>query len=214
MIEYVSKYWINGNFPPTSWNMFQHSGEVTNNHSEGYNYRLGNNQKLGKHPNVYRFVSQIKLDLELSNSLNNAIMANNGNPNIKERPNSKSALAAKVKKTLMIKLEEGTVDILSYQQAVGRSIFKTNRPTTEIEMSNDHLVVFGDKDEEEIVVPDLKDVLVPLSIVPQTESAGLEQEETIQNPDVGCQVGRKRKSQMSYSVVVPLSCYLSVKAGQ
>ena len=190
MIEYVSKYWI-------TLSHFQSTGSM-----EIFLQPRG----------TCEFVSQIKL--ELSNSLNNAIMANNGNPNIKERPNSKSALAAKVKKTLMIKLEEGTVDILSYQQAVGRSIFKTNSPTTEIEMSNDHLVVFGDKDEEEIVVPDLKDVLVPLSIVPQTESAGLEQEETIQNPDVGCQVGRKRKSQMSYSVVVPLSCYLSVKAGQ
>ena len=48
-------------------------------------------------------------------------MANNGNPNIKERPNSKSALAVKVKKTLMEKLEEGTVDILSYQQSIGQT---------------------------------------------------------------------------------------------
>ena len=199
LIRYVERTWVNGSFPPETWNMYQHQGETTNNHSEGYNFRLGNNQKLGKHPNVYRFVSQIKH--ELSNSLNNAIMANNGNPNIKERPNSKSALAAKVKKTLMAKLEEGTVDILSYQQAVGRSIFKTNRPTTEVEMSNDHLVVIGDKDEEEIVVPDLNDILVPLSIVPQTEDVSLVQEETVQNPDIGCQVGRKRKSQMSYSVV-------------
>ena len=62
-------------------------------------------------------------------------MANNGNPNIKERPNSKSALAVKVKKTLMEKLEEGTVDILSYQQSIGQSIIKTNRPNTD--MSND-----------------------------------------------------------------------------
>ena len=50
-------------------------------------------------------------------------MANNGNPNIKERPNSKSALAVKVKKTLMEKLEEG------------QSIIKTNCPNTD--MSND-----------------------------------------------------------------------------
>ena len=48
-----------------------------------------------------------------------------------------------------------------------------------------------------MVVPDLKDILVPLSIVPQTEDVSLEQEETVQNPDIG----RKRKSQMSYSVV-------------
>ena len=58
-------------------------------------------------------------------------MANNGYPNIKERPNSKSALAVKVKKTLMEKLEEGTVDILS----IGQSIIKTNCPNTD--MSND-----------------------------------------------------------------------------
>ena len=200
MVEYVSKYWINGSFPPNSWNMFQHSGEVTNNHSEGYNFRLGNNQKLGKHPNVYRFVNQIKYELE--NSLDNAVMANTGNPNIKERPNSKSAIAGKVKKTLMEKLEEGTVDILSYQQAVGRSIIKTNRPATDVEMSDDHLLVIADKDEEEIIVPDLKDILVPASIAPQTEGLdSVEQEETVQNPDVRCPVGRKRKSQMSYSVV-------------
>ena len=61
-------------------------------------------------------------------------------------------------------------------------------------------MVFGDKDEEEIVVPDLKDVLVPLSIVPQIDGVGQEQEETVQK-DRGHQVGRKRKSQMSYSVV-------------
>ena len=200
MVEYVSKYWINGSFPPSSWNMFQHRGEVTNNHSEGYNFRLGNNQKLGKHPNVYRFVNQIKYELE--NSLDNAVMANTGNPNIKERPNSKSAIAGKVKKTLMEKLEEGTVDILSYQQAVGRSIIKTNRPATDVEMSDDHLLVIADKDEEEIIVPDLKDILVPASIAPQTEGLdSVEQEETVQNPDVRCPVGRKRKSQMSYSVV-------------
>ena len=95
--------------------MYQHSGEVTNNHSEGYNFRLGNNQKLEKHPNVYRFVNQIKY--QISQSLDNAVMANNGYPNIKERPNSK--------------LEEGTVDILS----IGQSIIKTNRPNTD--MSND-----------------------------------------------------------------------------
>ena len=129
MIDYVSKYWINGSFPPISWNMYQHSGEVTNNHSEGYNFRLGNNQKLEKHPYVYRFVNQIKY--QISQSLDNAVMANNGYPNIKERPNSKSALAVKVKKTLMEKLEEGTVDILS----IGQSIIKTNRPNTD--MSND-----------------------------------------------------------------------------
>ena len=39
MISYVDRTWINGSFPPVTWNMYLHQGETTNNHSEGYNFR-------------------------------------------------------------------------------------------------------------------------------------------------------------------------------
>lgn len=41
-------------------------GETTNNHSEGYNLRLGNKKNIGKHPNFYQWVETIKLELEIS----------------------------------------------------------------------------------------------------------------------------------------------------
>ena len=54
MIEYVQKTWINGSFPPQTWNMFQHEGQTTNNFSEGYNFRLGNKKTISKHPNFFQ----------------------------------------------------------------------------------------------------------------------------------------------------------------
>ena len=34
MIRYVERVWINGSFPQSSWNVYQHDGETTNNKSE------------------------------------------------------------------------------------------------------------------------------------------------------------------------------------
>ena len=35
MIKYVDRTWINGHFPPSTWMMYNHQGETTNNQSEG-----------------------------------------------------------------------------------------------------------------------------------------------------------------------------------
>ena len=51
LINYFLRVWVNGSFPPKTWNMFQSSGLTTNNHAEAYNSRLGKSTKLGKHPN-------------------------------------------------------------------------------------------------------------------------------------------------------------------
>ena len=83
MIKYVLRTWINGSFPPSTWAMFDHKGITTNNHSEGYNYRLGNNRTIEKHPNCYRWAETVRE--ELRNSENEAIMAKCGNPNTRRR---------------------------------------------------------------------------------------------------------------------------------
>ena len=33
MINYVSQTWVNGSFPPSTWIMYNHKGQTTNNHS-------------------------------------------------------------------------------------------------------------------------------------------------------------------------------------
>ena len=66
MIQYVDKTWINGSYPPETWNMFKHKGQTTNNHSEGYNFRLGNKKTIGKHPNFFQFIQTIILELGIS----------------------------------------------------------------------------------------------------------------------------------------------------
>ena len=39
MIDYVSRVWVNGHYPPKTWNMHQHHDVTTNNNSEAYNYK-------------------------------------------------------------------------------------------------------------------------------------------------------------------------------
>ena len=53
--------------------------QITNNHSEGYNNRLGTKRKLGKHPNVYKWTDDIIS--ELQTLYDNILMEMAGNPN-------------------------------------------------------------------------------------------------------------------------------------
>ena len=91
--------------------------KVTNNHSKGYNFRLGINYvetpKTSKCLQI--FESDQVLTIPISRK---CCYGQQWNPIIKNIPNSKSALAVKVKK-----------------QSIGQSIIKTNRPNTD--MSND-----------------------------------------------------------------------------
>ena len=60
MIKYIEKTWIRGAYPPATCNMFQHEGVKTNNHAEGYNFKLGNKKRISKHPNPYVLVDFFK----------------------------------------------------------------------------------------------------------------------------------------------------------
>ena len=121
MINYVSRTWVNGCFPPSTWVMYNHRGETTNNHSEGYNYRLGHNTAIEKHPNTYRWAETVTQ--ELRNSENEAIMAKSGNANSRPK-NLKRIKIIQWRREMMAELEKGNVDLLAYQQSIGGSILR------------------------------------------------------------------------------------------
>ena len=70
-------------FHPSTWNMFQHDGVTTNNSSEGYNFRLGNKEKICPHPNFFQFVENVIA--ELKNSYNEAAKVDGGKSNFRRR---------------------------------------------------------------------------------------------------------------------------------
>ena len=63
MLEYLEKQWLNGNVPREVWNMYLHKGVTTNNHAEGYNYKMGAKNKICKHPNPYTLADVIRSEL-------------------------------------------------------------------------------------------------------------------------------------------------------
>ena len=137
MIKYVLRTWINGSFPPSTWVMFDHKGVTTNNHSEGYNYRLGNNRTIEKHPNCYRWAETVRE--ELRNSENKAFMAKCGNPNTRKMCR-KRANIIQWRHDMKAQLELGNVDLLSYQQSVGGSILSHDHATNDEDDFEDPLL--------------------------------------------------------------------------
>ena len=163
MIKYVLRTWVNGSFPPSTWVMYNHQGVTTNNHSEGYNYRLGNNRAIEKHPNCYKWAETVVQ--ELRNSENEAIMAKCGNPNSRQMCRKK-ATVLKWRHDMRAELESGNIDLLSYQQSIGGSIFKHDHATLDDDDFEDPLLERSKQnDDEEIIVPELWEITAPLPVV-------------------------------------------------
>ena len=79
----------------------------------GYNYRLGHNVAIDRHPNCYKWVETIVQVLR--NSELEATMAIAGNPNSK-RLSQKKLKAIEWRRKHMEQLDQGNIDLLSYQQ--------------------------------------------------------------------------------------------------
>ncbi len=68
-LNYFYNQWLNNNSLPLSdWNHFENTGPRTNNHVEGFNYKLGEYIDCD-HPNIYSLVETFK-GLEMSCVLN------------------------------------------------------------------------------------------------------------------------------------------------
>ena len=63
--------------------MFQYDGVTTNNSSEGYNFRLGNKEKICPYPNFFQFVENVIA--EQKNSYNEAAKVDGGKSNFRRR---------------------------------------------------------------------------------------------------------------------------------
>ena len=96
-------------------------GQTTNNRAEGYNFRLGNKKTISKHPNFYQWVETIKLELGISHDEATASAAGNANPKCKKN----FLKNMKLREKLMADLQEGHCSLLSFQQAIGGSLSKS-----------------------------------------------------------------------------------------
>ena len=208
MIDYVSRVWVNGHYPPETWNMHQHHGVTTNNNSEAC---LGNKKRISKHPNVYLFVSVIIE--ELKTSLSDAVRAKTGNINKKSwSTRTKRERAAKMKQTLINKLEENNIELICYQQAMGGATVRSPAVRDVDFSETEKLNLAGD--EEDIHVPALHEIMVPLSVSslrrsdpevqgecnPGPEEEIIQSQSHVQAQYRHVSVSQKRKSDLSYSV--------------
>ena len=145
--------------------MYLHDGQTTNNRSEGYNNRLS--QFMGKHPNLYSFISVLKDEFQVA--VNNASTASVGrNPGI-NAPNTKNARSIKARKKMQENIKLGKTDLLTYQQAIGGSVVQSLGGVLgddEYE-EEDEMPEMSEKDDVEILVPSLAEILIPLGLPDQ-----------------------------------------------
>ena len=102
--------------------MYLHDGQTTNNRSEGYNYRLS--QFMGKHPNLYNFISVLKDEFQVA--VNNASTASVGRTPGVNAPNTKNARSIKARQKMQENIRLGKTDLLTYQQAIDKNVAARN----------------------------------------------------------------------------------------
>ena len=68
-------------------------------------------------------------------------MAKQGNINMKNSTNSRRAKIMEMKKTLMSGLEENTVELISYQQAMGGSVVSNLTAAQEVDSSSEPIMI-------------------------------------------------------------------------
>ena len=66
---------------------------------------------------------------------------------------------------MITELEQGNVDLLTYQQTIGGSIFKYDHATQDdVDFDEPLLEHLRRKDDEEIIVPELWEIFAPLPV--------------------------------------------------
>ena len=121
LLNYLKKQWMkkDGNFPPPSWNYFNFRGVSTNNHHEGYNYKLNHRKELKAHPNPYLLAGSIIEELAYADD--DVTAAHVGNPNVKNSKN-KSNHAKALRKRYMQDLWEYRMDLDKYMKSIGNQL--------------------------------------------------------------------------------------------
>ena len=133
---------------------------TTNNHSEGYNFRLGNKKTIGKHPNFFQFVQTIILELGISHDDATASVVGNAN---KRASRKKFLRNMELREKLMADLEEGHTALLSFQQAIGGSLSRSERVCEDHDQDEEPLPI-SRSGSTVIVVPPLEEILVPAAL--------------------------------------------------
>ena len=146
--------------------MYLHDGQTTNNRSEGYNNRLC--LIMGKHPNLYNFISVLKDEFQAA--INDASTASVGRNPVKSAPNSKKARSIKARQKMQENIKLGKTDLLTYQQAIGGSVIQSVREVlgdNDDYEEEDEMPEMSEKDDIEIEVPSLADIIIPLGLPDQ-----------------------------------------------
>ena len=164
-----------------------HQGETTNNHSEGYNFRLGNKKKICRHPNLFLFVETVIQELKTSSD--EASMADCGKS---QKPRAKTVKSIAMRKSLMLGLQQGKTALISYQQAIGGSLSRSDRATVADAELEDVEPLRCLQRSLTIRVPGLEEIKVPLALRPSIRPAPTSP--SISEP---VQAGQKRKSDVS-----------------
>ena len=119
---------------------------------------------MGKHPN---FISVLKDEFQVS--INNVSSASVGrNPGV-NAPNTKNARSIKARQKMQENIKLGKTDLLTYQQAIGGSVMQNigGVMSTEDYEEEDEMPEMSEKEDYEIVVPSLAEIIVPLGLPDQ-----------------------------------------------
>ena len=118
LVKYIDSWWIKGPVKPQERCVYQHDSVATNNNAEGYNTKLGSNQKIKSHPNPYLLVDVLREEFVVASD---DAIAEVVNPTGVQKTNRKLLTMKKRKVAMMLKLKRnrGGLDLMTYQKTMG-----------------------------------------------------------------------------------------------
>ena len=113
LVTYFSNTWVSGSYQVRQWNYYKVDGPRTNNHVEGWHFRL--KRVIGKaHPNIYELVEVFKKEESLTTMRVQQLVAG-----ASQAPRRRKVRDRERKlQTLFQRLELGTISIDDYLESV------------------------------------------------------------------------------------------------
>jgi hypothetical protein len=116
VLYFYNTWLINPNYPIALWNHYETIGPRTNNHLEGYNFKINTSIDYN-HPHIYSAIGTFQ-QLEATTSLNYLNLQNGSKSQFPRRPEDKKR--DEMILHLKFKLDNGTIDIQLYLTRVSQ----------------------------------------------------------------------------------------------
>ena len=120
-LQYISEFWLNGPFPPSTWNCWGRSQDLTNNHQEGYNART-NRILRQTHPSPGILLCHVYSEIKIAEQTRTQARFGIEKPRAQPKYLKRAKQRLNIKKAYLEDKQNGKEDIGEFLSAIGYNV--------------------------------------------------------------------------------------------